>query len=378
MKDFYQILGVPETAGEDEIKKAYRKLAKKYHPDANPGNKQAESKFKEISEAHEILSNKQKRAQYDQMRKYGPGGFQGFDFNGARRGRPGAQQGFDYDDLSSMFGEQGGFGSFADIFSSIFGGMGQGRGGAGFAQGRRGPAAGDDLYSEIDVPFETAARGGKVTIRLNTTETCQVCGGSGTAPGAQTKVCPECNGRGTITYMQGNFSVSRPCLKCLGRGRIGETCQNCKGSGSVTQPRELAVNIPAGIESGKSIRLKGLGNPGVNGGPPGDLYLRVNIMEHHFFWREGLDIHCRAPINITQAVLGAKIRVRTISGQKVEVKIPPGTSSGARLRLKRLGLKLNGQQGDQIVEIEIKVPEKMTEEEKKMFAEMAEKSGINK
>ncbi len=354
MKDYYQILGVPETAGEAEIKKAYRTLAKKYHPDANPGNKAAENKFKEVSEAHEVLSSPQKRAQYDQMRRYGAGGFGGYGGR-TRPGGPGYGQteGFDPGDLSSIFGEFGGFGSFADIFSSIFGQEPGSFGGRGTRT--RGPLGGEDLYSEIDVPFETAMRGGSVTVRLEVSEQCPVCHGTGTKPGSSVQTCPDCGGRGVINFTQGNFSVSRPCPRCLGRGQIaGELCSNCGGTGGVRKPHEVAVKIPAGIESGKSIRLRGLGNPGNNGGPAGDLYLKINVTEHHFFWREGFDIYCKVPVSNEQAAKGAKIRVRTIGGQKVDLKIPPGTKTGAKFRLKGFGLARNSNKGDQIVEIEIK------------------------
>jgi molecular chaperone DnaJ len=377
MKDFYQILGVPESADDIVIKKSYRNLAKKYHPDANPGNKQAENKFKEISEAYDVLSDKQKRSQYDQVRRYGASGFEGFS---GRRAQPGAgaggsQGGFNFDDLSSMFGEQGGFGSFADIFSSIFG---EGAGVFGGRQANR-PMAGEDLYSEITVPFSTAAKGGAVNVRVSMTERCPVCQGSGAKPGSKPRACPECQGRGVISYMQGSFSVSRPCPKCLGRGQIiAEPCLNCRGTGSVRQPHEIAVKIPSGIESGKNIRLKGLGNPGANGGPSGDLYLRVNINKNEFFWREGYNIHCRVPITILQAAHGAKIRVRTIADKKVEVKIPPATKAGTRLRLRGLGLALDGQKGDQIVEIDIKKPEKITDEERKLYEELANKASSKK
>ncbi|OGC90853.1 MAG: molecular chaperone DnaJ [candidate division Zixibacteria bacterium RBG_16_53_22] len=378
MKDFYQILGVPETANDDEIKKAYRKLAKRYHPDTNPGNKQAENKFKEISGAYDVLSDRQKRSQYDQMRKYGAGGlgdYGGFGRGGARP-RAGTEGGVDFEDLSSIFGEFGGFGSFADIFSSLFGD----RPGAGMpgARGRR-AAQGEDLYSEVDVPFKTAATGGRMTVRVNVSEQCSVCRGTGAKSGSAPKTCPECQGRGTISFVQGNFAVSRPCPKCLGRGQIvTEVCPTCAGRGTVRRPREIAVTIPAGIENGKNIRLKGLGNPGTNGGPPGDLYLQVNITQHQFFWREGLDIYCRVPINIAQAVHGTKIRVRTITDKKVELKVPPGTRTGARFRMRGFGLTQNGRKGDQIVEIEIKIPQKMTDEEKKMLEEMGDKIGLKK
>jgi molecular chaperone DnaJ len=372
MKDFYKILGVPENAGEAEIKKAYRKLAKQYHPDANPGNKQAETKFKEISEAHDVLSDKQKRTQYDQMRRFGPGAFAA-DFRPGAGARPGeGTQGFNFDDLSSIFGEFGGFGSFADIFSSIFG-EGPGSFGSRARQAGR-PMAGHDLHSEVNVPFETAAKGGSIYVGIELTEQCATCRGSGARPGSSPQTCPQCQGRGTVSFVQGNFAVSRPCPRCLGRGQIiAEVCPKCRGEGAVRGRKNISVKIPPGIEQGRSIRLKGLGNPGINGGPPGDLYLKVNITGHQFFWRQGFDIHCRIPITIAQAVHGAKIRVKTVTGKRVELKIPAGTSSGTKFRLKGLGLALNGRKGDQIVEIEIKVPEKMTPEEKKMFEEMGEK-----
>jgi molecular chaperone DnaJ len=306
------------------------------------------------------------------MRKYGAGAFEGFGGfgRGGARPEPGARGGVDFDDLSSIFGEFGGFGSFADIFSSIFGDrVGAGPRGA---RSQR-PMQGEDLYSEIDVPFETAVRGGKVVVRVSVNEQCPVCRGTGSKPGTSPKICPDCQGRGTVSFAQGNFAVSRPCPRCLGRGQTNvEACANCRGRGTLRQPREIAVTIPPNIENGKSIRLKGLGNPGANGGPPGDLYLRVNITEHHFFWREGPDIHCRVSISAKQAIQGTKIRVRTITNKKVELKIPPGTKSGARFRLRGFGLSLDGRKGDQIVEIEIKEPQKMSGEEEKINEEMAE------
>lgn len=364
MKDYYSILGVGENASEDEIKKAYRKLAKKYHPDANHGDKQAEAKFKEISEAHNVLADKEKRSQYDQMRRFG-GAFQG--------GGPGGgfyQRGFSPDDLSSIFGRGGGFGSFADIFSSIFGDNLSGFGRT------AGPSKGDDLYSEIEIPFFKAVRGGKVMVRTMVTEKCPVCKGTATRPGSGQSVCPQCHGRGMVTFTQGNFAVSRPCPRCLGRGHIkGDACDNCSGTGSVSNRREINISIPPGVEPGKKIRLKGLGNPGINGGPAGDLYLMVGVKDHPFFWREGTNIHCRVPLSLKQAVEGAKIRVRTISGKKVEMKIPPRTRPGSRFRLKGLGLASGDRKGDQIVEIDVKIPKKMSTEEKELFDKIAEPAG---
>lgn len=320
MKDYYQILGVPDSADEAAIKKAYRNLAKKYHPDANPGNKAAENKFKEVSEAHEVLSNKQKRAQYDQMRRYGAGGgfggFGGFEGGGRPRRGAGTSQEFNYDDLSSMFGEFGGFGSFADIFSSIFGeSLGAQFGGT--ATRTRRPMAGEDLSSEIDVPADVAMIGGRVNLRLNVTEQCPTCHGSGAKPGSHPRTCPECHGRGVISFTQGNFAVSRPCPRCLGRGQIiDELCPTCKGAGSIRKGREIAVKIPPGIQSGKTIRLRGLGNPGANGGPSGDLYLRINIVGkpgfegQSGFWREGLDIHFKASITSARPIRAQRFAYR--------------------------------------------------------------------
>jgi molecular chaperone DnaJ len=372
MKDYYKILGVSENASDDEIKKAYRKLAKKYHPDVNKGDKHAESKFKEISEAHNTLADKSKRSQYDQMRKYGAGfgGFEGARSGGGFRGR----QDFNFEDLSSIFGQSGGFGSFADIFSSIFGdnitGFGGGRG---FEQ-QFGPRRGSDLYTDITIPFATAARGSKARLRLNATESCSVCKGSGVSPGSGQTTCPDCGGRGTITFTQGNFAVSRPCPRCLGRGFIsGDPCRNCHGSGSMKKPRTITVKIPPKTESGNKIRLKGLGNSGINGGPPGDLYLRVTVKGDHFFWREGLNIFCKVKLGLDQVVKGTRIRVRTITGDRVELKIPAGTKAGSKFRLKGLGLADKGKKGDQIVVIGIRQPENMSEEEKELYKEMTEK-----
>jgi molecular chaperone DnaJ len=368
MKDFYKIIGVSESASDDEIKKAYRKLAKKYHPDVNKGDKHAEAKFKEVSEAHDTLADKNKRAQYDQMRKYGAG-FGGF---GGRP--PGGGQEFRFDDLSSIFGQSGGFGSFADIFSSIFGDNVGGFDGAGGFAHRSGPQRGSDIYTDIAIPFATAARGGKVKLRFNAAVSCSVCNGSGVQPGSNQTVCPDCNGRGNITFTQGNFAVSRPCPRCLGRGVIsGDQCNKCGGNGTIAGPKTISVNVPPGTKNGDKIRLKGLGNPGKKGGSAGDIYLRIEIKGDHFFWREGLNIFCKVKLGLDQAVKGAKIRVRTITGDKAELKIPAGTKAGSKFRLKGLGLADKKRKGDQIVVIDIRQPDNMSEEEKRLYDEMTDK-----
>jgi molecular chaperone DnaJ len=383
MADYYQTLGVSETASIDEIKKAYRNLAKKYHPDANPNDRQAEAKFKEISEAYSTLFDESKRQQYDTIRKYGSSfGGQG---SGGFQGATG--EGYSFDDIMSMFGQgqqrgsqrgnnAEGFGSFADIFSSLFGGQ-QGGFDSFDQQPPNAPQKGTDILTDIEIPFEESIQGGQKNIRINVEQACDICNGSGITPGSQTSVCPECNGRGNVVFSQGSFSVSRPCPRCLGRGRIvGNPCRKCSGRGKVFGPKTVKVNIPKGIESGKKIRLRGLGNPGPNGGTAGDLYLKIAISGHEYFWREGKDIYCLVPINIRQAVLGGKVKVRTLTGQ-VELAIPPGTSSGQKFRLKGIGLSLNGGRGDQYVEIKIEVPKNLSDEQKRLFEQLTDSIGLN-
>ncbi|MCP4581657.1 MAG: molecular chaperone DnaJ [candidate division Zixibacteria bacterium] len=383
MADYYNALGVAESASPDEIKRAYRKLAKKYHPDANPNDKQAEAKFKEVSEAYNVLSDSKKKQQYDMMRKYGAG------FGGAARG-PGGASGFSFEDIMSQFGQQGtggfsrsdkqfsGFGSFADIFSSLFGDQQKGGFTGGF--GRTGqqsrPRKGDDILTDIEIPFEDSIEGGERKIKINVEQACGQCRGSGITPGSKASACPECKGSGNVTFSQGSFSVSRPCPRCLGRGRItGNPCRKCSGKGKVFGPKTVKINIPKGIESGKNIRLKGLGKPGVNGGPAGDLYLKINVSGHSYFWRKGKDIYSRVPINLKQAILGGKTKIRTLK-KEIELKIPPGTSSGQRFRLKGMGLAINGKKGDQFVEVELEIPKKLTHEQAKLFEAFSDSIGL--
>jgi len=368
-KDFYEILGVSETAKADEIKKAYRKLAKKYHPDANSGNKAAENRFKEVSEAYDVLSDPQKRAQYDQMRKLGSGvftgtgGFQGFDFGAPFSGTGGQGATFSYEDL-------GGFGGLGDIFSSLFGG-------SRVRAESYGPQKGEDIVVELEAPFETAAKGGKTTITVSKTESCNVCGGTGARPGSRTTTCPECGGRGSISFAQGAFAVSRPCPRCLGRGTLaGEPCSACAGRGTANVRKKYAVTIPEGISSGEKIRLRGQGDPGVAGGPPGDLLIQVKVGPHRFFTRKGVNVYCAVPVNIAQAVLGSKIRVSTVDGRRVELKIPAGVQNGATFRLKGMGLKKNGLQGDQFVKVEVSTPSNITKKQKELIKEFAAEGGL--
>jgi len=366
-KDYYEILGVSEKASDDEIKKAYRRLAKKYHPDSNPNNKMAEEKFKEVAEAHEVLSNPQKRKQYDQLRHMGQRGFTGFEgskgFEDIFAGRRGKGRTFSFEDL-------GGFGDFGDLFSNIFD-MGETT-----RRKRWGPQKGRDLYAEVEIPFDIAISGGKTAIELKKEEACPVCGGTGAKPGTSLSTCPECGGSGMVSFAQGAFAVSRPCPRCLGRGKIiSIPCPQCGGRGQSFARKRILVNIPAGINDGTQLRLRGQGQPGTAGGPSGDLIVKVNVGKHRFFERRGKDVYCKIPLNIAQATLGSKIRVRTIEG-KVNLRIPPGTQSGTKFRLRGRGVEMNGSRGDQYVEVFVEIPQNMSEKQKRLMEELAKESGL--
>ena len=381
-KDYYQILGVGESATKEEIKKAYRRLAKKFHPDSNPGDARTTEKFKEINEAHEILSDPGKRKQYDDMRQFarsghgGGGSYQGFDMNdllgqfargGGRGGRPsrgaaggGAGETYTFNDI-------GGLGDLGSIFSSIFDQGGR------FRQERRGPQPGEDLYAEAEVPFETAVKGGKTVIMISKNDACDHCRGSGAEPGSKVTKCPQCGGSGMISVPQGQFAVSRPCPRCYGRGEIvSEPCTKCGGSGQVSAMKRLAVTIPKGVEDGGKIRLRGQGQPGGSGGSPGDLIITVNVAGDRFFKRKAANIYCDVKINLAQAVLGSKIRVRTVDDKKALLKIPAGTQPGTTFRLKGLGADLGGRVGDQLVTVNVEVPSTLDPESRKLFEKLAE------
>jgi molecular chaperone DnaJ len=373
-KDFYAVLGVGSNASQDEIKKAYRKLAKKYHPDANASDAKAAERFKEISEANNVLGDSAKRKQYDEMRRLGAfdgGGFGGFGA-GARSARgPGARGGgaqtINFEDF-----DIGGLGGLGDLFSSMFGG-GETR----QSSRPRGPEKGQTVEATLDIPFRTAARGGKVPIELEVSEECSTCHGSGAAPGAQLKTCPECNGRGVISFGQGGFAVNRPCPVCLGKGQVPtEPCPTCHGTGEVRARRKVLVNVPLGVDTGSKIRLKGQGGKGNANGPPGDLVITFNVLPDKFYRRDGLDVIATVPLNIAQATLGTKISVRTLNGRKVAIKIPPGTPSGKRFRVRGQGIQKGDTKGDLIVEVSIQVPEKLSEEQERMMREFAESGGM--
>jgi molecular chaperone DnaJ len=376
-KDFYNVLGVSSTASPDEIKKAYRKLAKKFHPDANASDAKAAERFKEISEANNVLSDPAKRKQYDEMRRYGA--FDGASGFGGGRSRAGGAGGFGGG--RSRGGEQtinfqdfdiGGLGGLGDLFSSMFGG-GEARG----ASRPRGPERGDTVEASLDIPFRTAARGGKVPIELEVREECPTCHGTGAAPGAQVKSCPECNGRGVVSFGQGGFAVNRTCPVCLGKGQVpSEACPTCHGAGEVRVKRKVVINVPPGVDTGSKIRLKGQGGKGTANGPPGDLVITFNVQPDKFYSRDGLDVIAKVPLNIAQATLGTKISVKTLDGKKVTIRIPAGTASGKRFRVRAQGIEKGEKKGDLIVEVSIAVPEKLSEEQERMMKEFADSGGM--
>ena len=363
-KDYYAILGVSEKADDDTIKKAYRSLAKKYHPDANSGNPRASERFKEIGEANGVLSDHDRRKKYDQMRKLGA-----FGFRGARSGpRGGAQSStnFSFEDL-------GGLGGFSDIFSSLFD---RGKKGPG---GRRptGPAKGKNVDHTAEVPFMVAAEGGKITISVPFNEECATCRGSGGAPGSAWKKCTECRGSGSVSFGQGGFAVNRPCPACMGRGEAADkACGACGGNGTIHQERKIQVSVPPGVNSGAKMRLTGQGERGQKGGSPGDLIITFKVLPHRFFRREGNDIHVTVPVNLAQAALGSRIRVSTISGKKVVLRIPPGTQPGTRFRIKGQGIQREGATGDQLVEVKVEVPDSLTETQEKQIRDFADSAGL--
>jgi len=359
-KDFYQVLGVADTAGQDEIKKAYRRLAKQYHPDANPNNPKAAERFKEISEAHSVLSDAEKRKQYDQMRRLGA-------FDGMPRGgpRPGARPGGRGAEVGAEGFEFGDFGGLGDIFSSIFG------------RGRQEEPRAEALETIVEVPFRVAMLGGRVPVTLPVSGPCPTCAGSGGAPGASWSTCPECNGRGTISFGQGGFAVNRPCPQCRGRGRIpSQPCPTCGGAGDVRTERSVVIAVPPATDTGTKVRLRGQGQPGPSGAPAGDLLVTFQVQPDRFFRRDGLDIVCEVPLNLAQAALGTRLRVRTLDGKKVMLRIPPGTQPGRKFRIKGQGIEKGGRRGDQLVQVQVTVPGELTSEQQELLKKFADSAGL--
>ncbi|HLZ40656.1 MAG TPA: J domain-containing protein [Candidatus Sulfotelmatobacter sp.] len=389
-KDYYELLGVKKSASADDIRKAFRKLARKYHPDVNPGDKSAEEKFKAISEANDVLSNPKKRKIYDQVgfysdnidpaaaEAYARGGATGAGgFGGVPGGFPGGQQGqggvhfdfggFDFSDLinNAGRGQKSSGGSFRDIFGSMFGG------GRAAAPAEEGPEPGTDLEYQVNVPFWTAIRGGVMRLNITRQDVCSQCHGQGflEAPGK----CPECGGTGQITQTGGRMKFNVQCPRCHGTGKNLTTCPTCHGEGTVSKTEPLEVRIKAGTRDGQRIRLPGKGNAGAHGGTPGDLYAIIRTGEHPIFHRDGDDISLTIPVSATEAALGAKIEVPTIDGRAL-LKIPPGTQSGQKLRLREKGVPSatrEGARGDEIVEINVTVPMPRDERTKELLRELA-------
>jgi molecular chaperone DnaJ len=351
--DYYELLGVSRSADEKTIKSAYRKLAMQYHPDRNPGDTDAEVKFKEVSEAYEVLRDPQKRAAYD---RFGHAAFDG-------RAGAGAGPGFGTDFASAM----------SDIFDEFFGGGAR----AGARGGMGGRQRGSDLRYNLDITLEEAYTGKTVDITVPTSTTCEECEGSGARPGTSPVTCPTCQGAGRIRVAQGFFTLERTCVSCQGRGTVvREPCTSCGGSGRTAQERELSVNIPAGIEDGTRIRLAGEGEAGLMGGPPGDLYIFLSVAPHDFFQREGPDLYCRVPISMARAALGGSVEVPTIEGEKTKVKIPEATQTGRQFRLRGKGMPVlrSSMKGDLYIQVVVETPQNLTRRQRELLQEFEELS----
>lgn len=361
-RDYYEVLGVNKSSTLDEIKKAYRKLAIMYHPDKNQGNQEAEEKFKEATEAYEVLADPKKKQAYDQF------GFAGVD--GMAGGGAGAQ------DFSSVFsGFEDIFGDFSGIFDSFFGGSRR-RGGSRRSSARRG----NDLRYDVDIPFTDAVFGTKLELSFVRNETCSVCSGSGADSGSGRKTCPTCQGSGQVRRSSGFFSIATNCPSCHGEGEIIENpCKECNGAGLVKKNKKIKVTIPPGMDNGKRV-IPGQGDGGANGGPPGDLYVVVNIVPHQYFEREGNDIYCMIPISISQAALGGSITVSTLDNRKIKLSIPPGTQNNKMLRVKNEGvpyLHNNKKRGDMYIKIRVVVPTKLSTTARNHLKEYASIVGEN-
>lgn len=360
--DYYDLLGVKKDASADEIKKAYRKMAMKYHPDQNKDNPEAEAKFKEVNEAYDVLKDEQKRAAYD---RYGKAAFENGGMGGGPRGGGG------FSDFG--FGTNGAAG-FSDIFEEMFGDMMGGR--ARQAYGGGGAARGSDLQYTLDIGLQEAFTGIEKTIRVPTWESCETCHGNGAKAGTKPDTCGSCNGIGRVRAQQGFFTVERTCPTCGGAGQvIKEKCGSCAGEGRMRTSKTLKVNIPAGIEHGRRIRLSGEGEAGIKGGPAGDLYVLINVKPHKFYQREGANLYCRVPVAMTTAALGGDIKVPTIEGGKAEVKIPAGTQTGQQFRLRGKGMSVlrSTSRGDAYIEIFVETPVNLSSKQKDLLKEFGGK-----
>ncbi|MEW6321419.1 MAG: molecular chaperone DnaJ [Acidobacteriota bacterium] len=352
-RDYYDVLGVSRSASEQDIKSAYRKLALKYHPDRNPGDKTAEDRFKEAAEAYAVLADADKRARYDRFGHAGVAGAAG-----------GGPAGFDptiFADFQDIFGGLGDIFGFGDLF--------------GGGRRRGGPQRGADLRYDMEIDFEQSAEGAEHTIQIPRREPCETCKGAGAAPGSAPTTCPQCRGTGQLRYQQGFFTVARTCGPCRGTGRvITKPCQTCRGVGTVETQRKLTVRIPAGIASGQRLRIQGEGEPGLHGGPPGDLYVVILVKEHPLYRRDGNDLHCELPVNFPTLALGGEIQVPVLDGGTEPIKIPEGTQTGTTFRLRQRGMPDVGGRGrgDLFVTVRAVTPRKLSKEQKLMFKRLAE------
>ena len=347
-RDYYEVLSVSRTATEVEIKSSYRKLAMKYHPDRNPGDKAAEESFKECAEAYAVLCDPDKRSLYDR-----------FGHQGVNAGA-GAGQGFD----PSVFSEF----DFGDILGGMFGEM--------FGGGRRrgGPQRGADLRYDLEISFEEAARGSETSIQIPRQETCDACTGTGAAPGTTATTCGQCRGQGQVRFQQGFFTVARPCPQCHGNGKIiSKPCTSCRGAGRVAKERKITVKIPAGIATGQQLRLQGEGESGTAGGPAGSLFVVIHVQEHEYFRRDGVNLFCEVPVNFTTVALGGEIQVPTLDGQE-SVKVPEGTQTGTTMRLRGKGMPdVNGRgRGDLFATVQVQTPKKLNKEQRKLLEQLSE------
>ncbi len=363
-KDYYNTLGVEKGASAKEITKAYRKLARDLHPDKNPGDSVAEEKFKELAAAYDVLGDEAKRKEYDEVRALGPMAGMG------GRGAPGAG-GFTFN-VEDMGG-----GGLGDLFGNMFGRGGAGRGRGGAASGV-GPRRGSDITAQLTVSFEDAARGITTTLYLTTDAQCSTCHGSGAKPGTSPVMCSACGGRGVVDDNQGMFSFSTPCRVCGGQGvRIEDPCPTCRGSGVEARQREVKTRIPAGVKDGQTIRLKGRGGPGRGGGPAGDLLVELKVMPHALFGRSGDNLTVTVPVTFTEAALGGDIDVPTLEGQRVTLRLKPGTQSGSRHRVRGKGIATAKHTGDLIVTVEVQVPTELNDEQRAAVEQLAAATTVN-
>ena len=362
-RDYYEVLGIDKNASKEDIKKAYRKLAVKFHPDKNPDDKRAEEKFKEATEAYEVLGNEDRRRQYDQF------GFAGLEGMGVGRG---------FSDFSSFSDFEDLFGDFSDIFGSFFGSSFKNRRGSRSSSRAK---RGNDIQYNLNVELEDIIYGKKIEISFPRNDTCDVCRGSGSKPGTKKSICSMCSGSGQVRQQQAFFSISTTCPRCHGQGETNESpCANCNGSGLKTRQKKISVKIPAGIDSGKKLVLHGEGEGGLNGGPAGDLYIKISINPHKYFVRENNDLYCEIPITFTQAALGSEITIETIDKKRIMVKIPSGTENGKVLRIKNEGvphLHNDHRKGDLYLKLIIDTPTSLNRKERELLQQFAKMHGEN-